>query len=57
MAHSCPDCGMQCYCGGDIDDCCFDNTPEQDRCMHCDPFDDEHDDDDAAVPETGGRET
>ncbi len=20
MAHTCPDCGMVCYCGGDIDD-------------------------------------
>lgn len=35
MAHTCPDCGMLCYCGGDIDDCELDGTPEQDRCGHC----------------------
>lgn len=23
MAHTCPDCGLVCYCGGDIDDICF----------------------------------
>lgn len=21
MAHECPECGMTCYCNGDIDDC------------------------------------
>lgn len=36
MAHSCPECGMLCHCGGDIDDCEFDGTPEQMRCGHCD---------------------
>ncbi len=36
MAHTCPECGMLCHCGGDIDDCEFDGTPEQDRCGHCD---------------------
>jgi hypothetical protein len=36
MAHSCPDCGLLCYCGGDIDDCEFDGTPEQAKCKHCD---------------------
>jgi hypothetical protein len=34
MAHTCPDCGLVCYCGGDIDDCIFDNTDEQFRCTH-----------------------
>ena len=45
MSHSCPDCGQTCYCGGDIDDCSFDNTPEQMRCGHCgdEPEDDEDD--------------
>ena len=26
---------MVCYCGGDIDDCEFSNTPEETRCGHC----------------------
>lgn len=34
MAHSCPDCGQMCYCGGDIDDMCTDDTPQQERCIH-----------------------
>lgn len=29
MAHSCPICDQQCYCGGDIDDICMDGTKEQ----------------------------
>ncbi len=35
MAHECPECGQQCYCGGDIDDCC--NNFEEDviNCVHC----------------------
>lgn len=44
MAHSCPECGQVCYCGGDIDDCLFDNTQEQNRCGHC-PLDGDDDDD------------
>jgi len=47
MAHSCPECGQVCYCGGDIDDCCFEGTPEERACQHC-PFeggDDDPDDD------------
>lgn len=43
MAHSCPDCGMLCYCGGDIDDCEFDDTPEQMRCGHCADRDNDND--------------
>ncbi|HKB54224.1 MAG TPA: hypothetical protein VKD22_09500 [Ramlibacter sp.] len=31
MAHDCPDCGMQCHCGGDIDDI---NFGESDACTH-----------------------
>jgi hypothetical protein len=47
MAHSCPECGQVCYCGGDIDDCCFSGTVEESRCMHCpiDGYDDDPDDD------------
>ena len=34
MAHECPECGMQCHCGGDIEDCC--NNYEEDviNCQH-----------------------
>ena len=32
MAHTCPDCGSACYCGGDIDDIFFEDN---DRCNHC----------------------
>jgi hypothetical protein len=48
MAHTCPECGLVCYCGGDIDDCIFDDTPEQDACGHCPPdaLDDDRWDDD-----------
>lgn len=35
MAHSCPECGQACYCGGDIDDCFFGGTDEEDNCDHC----------------------
>ena len=35
MAHTCPDCGLRCHCGGDVDDCEFDGTREQLRCDHC----------------------
>jgi hypothetical protein len=43
MAHSCPDCGLVCYCGGDIDDIILDGTDEESACQHC--FDAEDDDD------------
>ena len=43
MAHSCPGCGMQCYCGTDIDDCCFDFEEDVVACTHCDDADDEPD--------------
>jgi hypothetical protein len=39
--HTCPDCGQACYCGGDIDDIPCDEAAA-DACLHCDPFDDEH---------------
>lgn len=47
MAHSCPECGQVCYCGGDIDDILLSGTPEEDRCGHCD--EDEFDDDDVCA--------
>ena len=34
MAHSCPECGQQCYCNGDIDDCCNDFGIDGDNCEH-----------------------
>ena len=33
MAHTCPNCGMTCHCGGDIDDICFGEADE--FCSHC----------------------
>lgn len=33
MAHSCPRCWQTCYCGGDIDDICFDGDAPD--CTHC----------------------
>lgn len=36
MSHSCPDCGMTCYCNGDIDDCLFDFEEDVIACTHCD---------------------
>jgi len=49
MAHTCPDCGVTCHCGGDIDDLIFDHGPEQGRCTHyltpgCDAYHDPEDD-------------
>jgi hypothetical protein len=41
MAHSCPECGLNCHCGGDIDDCEFDGTIEQMRCRHCEREDEQ----------------
>ena len=35
MAHSCPDCGSACYCGGDIDDIFMEGTEEEMGCSHC----------------------
>jgi hypothetical protein len=35
MAHSCPDCGLKCYCGGDIDDIFFEGSDEEMACIHC----------------------
>lgn len=35
MAHSCPDCGLLCHCGSDIDDCLFDFEDDVVACTHC----------------------
>lgn len=31
--HTCPDCGQECYCHGDIDDCQVET--EEYSSMHC----------------------
>jgi len=38
MAHECPECGLTCYCGGDIDDICW--GEQTGYCKHCDEDDD-----------------
>lgn len=43
MAHTCPECGMLCHCGGDIDDICFGEA--DDYCSCCDSDDDGFEDD------------
>lgn len=43
MAHSCPECGMICYCGSDIDDCLFDFEEDVAACTH-DCSDEDEDD-------------
>ena len=47
MAHECPDCGMLCYCNGDIDDMQWDaNSQEAFNCKHwkiCELEDDDFD--------------
>ncbi len=35
MSHECPECGLTCHCGGDIDDCCFSGTKHERMCTHC----------------------
>lgn len=43
MAHSCPECGCACYCGGDIDDICFDEAPSGCSCCLGSDFDEDED--------------
>lgn len=43
MAHSCPECGMTCHCGGDIDDINFGESDQY--CSCCDRDDDGEDSD------------
>lgn len=43
MAHSCPECGITCYCCGDIDDIDFGES--EPGCTCClDKWDDDEDD-------------
>lgn len=49
MAHACPDCGLLCHCGGDIDDILWsEGSPESESCSHfltpdCFAYEDEND--------------
>lgn len=36
MAHECPECGLRCHCGGDIDDLVFAGSKAEIACVHCD---------------------
>ena len=36
MAHECPECGMVCYCNGDIDDLVLNCKEDIVACRHCD---------------------
>lgn len=62
MAHSCPDCGSACYCGGDIDILFDDDSDEAVGCTCCThddmPYEDDWDDfgpiETAAGPEVLG---
>jgi hypothetical protein len=40
MAHSCPNCGQACYCGGDIDDIVFEESEFTAGCTCCPDEDD-----------------
>ena len=36
MSHTCPDCGQDCYCHGDIDDCPVeDENYAYEHCVGC----------------------
>jgi len=35
MTHQCPDCGLTCHCGGDIDDLLLDLDKYVNGCTHC----------------------
>ena len=35
MAHECPECGLPCYCHGDIDDILLPNETRENMCDHC----------------------
>jgi len=60
MAHECPDCGMRCHCGGDIDDIVFDDNKYSKGCCCCeskylpDDDDDNHCDGDQDCYRCGG---
>ena len=53
MAHSCPDCGAACHCGGDIDDIFFEDGDEEALCAHCadaGDFDHDSENDESVLP-------
>lgn len=56
MAHECPECGMLCHCGGDIDDLVFTSTRYELMCKHCDDKD-EKPEDSEEDNEAGNKQT
>ena len=49
MAHECPECGLMCYCGGDIDDFLLNDDEDVFGCTHykspnCDGYERSQDD-------------
>jgi hypothetical protein len=58
MAHECPECGMWCHCGGDIDDCGHNFEEYQNACTHCPPDgidrDDPYEDYESSIDEETG---
>lgn len=42
MAHECPECGILCRCGGDVDDLLLNQEGHIALCAHC-PLDGVHD--------------
>jgi len=43
MAHECPNCGMTCFCNGDISDMIFNDPGHVHNCQHCYENDDDND--------------
>jgi len=48
MGHECPECGVGCHCGGDIDDLIIGEPTN--GCSHCDDQMDIDDDEDELGP-------
>ena len=46
MSHECPDCGLTCFCGGDVNDCLANYPDEINHCGHCHENDDDFEYDD-----------
>lgn len=35
MAHTCPECGIECHCNGDFEDMVLDTDESFVTCTHC----------------------
>ena len=44
MSHECPECGMVCFCKGDIESCLMNDVGYQMNCTHCQDEDTEDED-------------